>query len=156
MTGMPTTRIGQIGEPSPITFTPTLRPEWFEGRREQRLARAFGVTQFGVNHLTLEPGAYSSLRHWHEQEDEFVFILEGEVTLIDDNGEHRLTAGMYVAFPAGEANAHHLCNRATAPARLLAVGTRHRGSETVRFPDDANILSAPIVRDAAGDRIVET
>jgi uncharacterized cupin superfamily protein len=109
---MPETRIGRIGEPSPRTFVAPYHPEWFIGHHEQRLARVLGVTQFGVNHLALEPGAYSALRHWHEQEDEFVFVLEGELVLIDENGEHALTMGMYVAFPAGEANGHHLC---TAP-----------------------------------------
>jgi len=151
---MPQTCIGRIGEPSPQTFVPKLRPEWFTGRHEQRLARELGVTQFGVNHLTLEPGAYSALRHWHEQEDEFVFVLEGEVTLIDDNGEHALGAGMYAVFPAGEPNAHHLCNRSGAPARLLAIGTRHRGAETIHYPDDDLTFDGPLLRDEKGDRIV--
>ncbi len=74
---MPQTRVGGIAEPSPRTFVPTHHPEWFTGQSEQRLARVLGLTQFGVNHLALEPGAYSALRHWHEQEDEFVFVLEG-------------------------------------------------------------------------------
>lgn len=150
---MTETRIGKIGAPSAPSFVPSHRPEWFTGKHEQRLARVLGVTQFGVNHLTLEPGAYSALRHWHEQEDEFVFVLEGELVLIDDNGEHRLTAGMYAAFPAGEANAHHLCNRSAAPARLLAVGTRHRGAEMIHYPDDDLVLEGPLVRDEKGDRV---
>lgn len=150
---MPQTHIGQVGAPSPPGFTPALHPDWFAGRQEQRLARVLGVTQFGVNHVTLEPGAYSALRHWHEQEDEFVFVLEGELVLIDDNGEHPLTAGMYAAFPAGAANAHHLCNRSTAPARLLAVGSRHRGAETIQYPDDDGVLEGPLLRDENGDRI---
>jgi len=95
---MPETHIGRIGSPPPQNFAPTLHPEWFEGKSEQWLARVLGVTQFGVNHLTLQPGAYSALRHWHEQEDEFVFVIEGELVLIDENGEHPLTKGMYVAF----------------------------------------------------------
>jgi uncharacterized cupin superfamily protein len=150
---MPQTHIGRIGEPSPRRFVPTHRPEWFTRRHEQRLARVLGVTQFGVNHLTLEPGAYSALRHWHEQEDEFVFVLEGELTLIDDNGEHPLTAGMYAAFPAGEANAHHLCNRSAQLARLLSIGTRHRGGETIHYPDDDLTFDGPLMRDDKGDRI---
>ncbi|MDZ4318083.1 MAG: cupin domain-containing protein [Phenylobacterium sp.] len=87
---MPETHIGRIGSPPPQNFAPTLHPEWFEGKSEQWLARVLGVTQFGVNHLTLQPGAYSALRHWHEQEDEFVFVIEGELVLIDENGEHPL------------------------------------------------------------------
>ncbi len=151
---MPETHIGRIGAPSPRTFAPVRHPEWFEGQHEQRLARALGVTQFGVNHLTLKPGACTALRHWHEQEDEFVFVLEGELVLIDDNGEHPLAAGMYAAFPAGEANAHHLCNRSSAPARLLAIGTRHRGAETIHYPDDDLAFDGPLMRDDKGDRIV--
>jgi len=149
---MPETRIGRVGQPSSPPFTPAHRPAWFEGRAEQRLARALDVTQFGVNHLTLAPGAYTALRHWHEREDEFVFVLEGEVVLIDDNGEHPLGAGMYAAFPAGEANAHHLCNRSPTPARLLAVGTRHRGTEVIHYPDDPG-FGGTVVRDENGDRL---
>jgi uncharacterized cupin superfamily protein len=115
------------------------------------LAWALDVTQFGVNHLTLAPGAYSALRHWDEQGDEFVFVLEGTVVLIDDDGEHPLDVGMDAAFPAGEATAHHLCNRAAVPARLLVVGTRHRGVERVHDPDDD--LDGAVAHDAKGDRI---
>ena len=150
---MTETHIGRIGAPSPRTFTPLHHPEWFEGNHEQRLARLLGATQFGVNHVTLEPGAYSALRHWHEQEDEFVFVLEGELVLIDDNGEHGLTAGAYAAFPAAEPNAHHLCNRSAAPARFLAIGTRHRGAETIHYPDDDLAFDGPLMRDGNGDRM---
>lgn len=149
---MPDSRIGRIGSPSSSAFTPVRRPEWFEGKHEQRLARLLGVTQFGVNHLTLEPGAYSALRHWHEQEDEFVFVLQGELVLIDENGEHPLTPGMYAAFPAGEANAHHLCNRSSLPASFLAIGARHRGVESIHYPDD-DLTVGPLVRDSKGDRV---
>jgi uncharacterized cupin superfamily protein len=82
-----------------------------------------------------------------------VFVLEGELVLVDDNGEHPLTAGMYAAFPAGEANAHHVCNRSSAPARLLAIGTRHRGAEVVHYPDDNLAFEGPLMRDEKGDRI---
>ena len=150
---MATTRIGKLGAPSPRDFTPDTNPEWFEGAHEQRLARALDVTQFGVNHLILEPGAYTALRHWHAHEDEFVLVLEGEVTLIDDNGAHRRAAGAYAAFPAGEANAHHLCNRSGRPARLLAVGTRHRGEEAITYPDLPGAPRILVARDAAGDRL---
>ena len=150
---MPETHIGRIGAPLPRTFAPARHPEWFEGQYEQRLARILGVTQFGVNHLTLDPGSYSALRHWHEQEDEFIFVLEGELVLIDDNGEHPLVAGMYAAFPAGEANAHHLCNRSSAPARFLSIGTRHRGAETIHYPDDNLVFDGPLMRDEKGDRV---
>jgi uncharacterized cupin superfamily protein len=111
-----------------------------------------GITQFGVNHVTLDPGAHSALRHWHEQEDEFVYVLSGELVLIDDNGEHSLAAGAYAAFPAGEANGHHLANRSTAPASFLSIGTRHRGEEVIHYPDDG-LERAIVLRADGGDRI---
>src|SRR6185436_17928318 len=86
--------------PSPI------KAELFAGRREAQLGKAVGITQFGVNQITLEPGSISSLRHWHEEEDEFVYVLSGQITLIDDNGEHLLDEGMFAGFPAGCPNAH--------------------------------------------------
>ena len=148
---MSETRIGRVGEPSVRAFTPAIHPEWFAGNHEQRLARIFGITQFGVNHLTLEPGAYSALRHWHEQEDEFVYVLSGELVLIDENGDHPLTTGMFAAFPAGEVNGHHIANRSSSPASILSIGTRHRGEEVIHYPDDA-LGTATVVRDAKGDR----
>jgi uncharacterized cupin superfamily protein len=80
-------------------------------------------------------------------------VLEGELVLIDENGEHTLTAGMYAAFPAGEENAHHLCNRTSAPERLLSIGTRHRGAETIHYPDDDLTFDGPLMRDEKGDRV---
>ena len=106
------------------------------GRAEVRLGKAVGLTQFGVNRVTLAPGAQTASRHWHEAEDEFVYGLEGEPTLIDENGDHRLAAGAAVGFPAGIANAHHLVNRSTSPAVLLVVGSRRPGEETIHYPDD--------------------
>ncbi len=104
-----------------------------------------------MNHVTLAPGAWSALRHWHEGEDEFVYVLTGHLTLIDDNGEHPLPAGSYAGFPAGHANAHHLVNRSDAPASVLVAGTRKPGLETIHYPDD---FAQPrtIRRDAAGRR----
>jgi len=69
-----------------------LKKEWLEGRRKRKLGDTAGLTQFGVNYTILEPGAYSALRHWHEGEDEFIYVLDGVLTLIDDNGEHKLAA----------------------------------------------------------------
>lgn len=114
-----------------------VRPDLFAGWTERQLGKAVGMTQFGVNHLTLEPGAASSLRHWHEAEDEFAFVLSGTVTLVDDNGEHLLGAGAFAGFPAGVANGHHLINRSDAPVTLLVVGSRRPGAETITYPDDA-------------------
>jgi uncharacterized cupin superfamily protein len=131
------TRVGRLAQTAGSQgAVSAIKPELFAGRHEAKLAKAVGLTQFGVNHLTLEPGSHSSLRHWHEGEDEFVYVLSGEIILIDDDGEHRLTAGDYAGFPAAVANAHHLANRSGAPATALVVGTRKRGLETLHYPDD--------------------
>jgi uncharacterized cupin superfamily protein len=106
----------------------------FDKRVKRALGDAGGLTQFGVNLTTLEPGAMSALRHWHQHEDEFVFVLEGEVTLITDDGEDVLGPGMAATFPAGEPNAHHLVNRSGEPATYLEVGTRS-AVEDVVYPD---------------------
>ncbi|WP_430448139.1 cupin domain-containing protein [Rhodophyticola sp.] len=93
-------------------------------RSSLRLGEAGGLTQFGVNLVTLEPGAKSSLRHWHEREDEFVMVTEGTCLLIDDDGEHVMGAGDCAAFPAGEANGHHFVNRSESVAKFLVVGSK--------------------------------
>ena len=103
-------------------------------RERRALGNAFGLSQFGVNLLTLPPGAWSSQRHWHEQEDEFVYVLEGEVTLIIDAGEQRLTPGMAAGFPAGDRDGHHLVNRSDRPAQVLEVGTR-ADRDYAEYPD---------------------
>ena len=95
-----------------------------KGREKRVLGDLFGLTQFGANLTTLAPGSWSSHRHWHEAEDEFIYVLEGEVVLIDDRGEHRMTPGMCAGFKAGVPNAHHLVNRSPRPAVFLEVGTR--------------------------------
>lgn len=94
------------------------------GREKRALGDAFGLTHYGVNLTTMAPGTWSSQRHWHEQEDEFVYVLEGELTLIDDAGEHLLTPGMCAGFKAGVANGHHLVNKSRTPASYLEIGKR--------------------------------
>lgn len=128
--------ISEIPRPKWKGYDNQLRPELFTGVYEGRLGKAVDLTQFGVNFVTLEPGSASALRHWHEGEDEFVYILEGNLTLIDDNGEHELGAGHFAGFPAGIANAHHLINRSAAPASYLAIGSRRPGEDTCHYPDD--------------------
>ncbi|RQQ67385.1 cupin domain-containing protein [Burkholderia stagnalis] len=93
-------------------------------RIRQRLGDAGGLADFGVNLMRLPPGNWSSQRHWHSAEDEFVFILEGEVTLIEDCGETVLRAGDCAAFPKNSGNGHHLVNRSAATAVYLEVGSR--------------------------------
>jgi len=95
------------------------------GRRAIRLGEAAGLTQFGVNLLTLDPGVWSSQRHWHSHEDEFVYVLSGEVVLVTDAGEETLRAGDAAGFKAGDRDGHCLQNRSTGPAQLLVVGSRH-------------------------------
>lgn len=98
--------------------------EMVAGRSSLRLGQAGGLTQFGVNIVILAPGAMSSLRHWHRAEDEFVMVLEGTCTLVDDAGKHEMGPGDCAAFPAGEENGHHFINETGAEARFLVVGTK--------------------------------
>ncbi len=94
------------------------------GRSSLRLGDAGGLTQFGANMVILAPGAKSSLRHWHENEDEFVMITQGTCTLIDDDGETPMHPGDCAAFPAGDANGHHFINQTDTEARFLVIGSR--------------------------------
>lgn len=104
------------------------------GRAKRALGDASGLSQFGVNLTVLAPSSASAERHWHEKEDEFIYILEGEVVLIDDQGEHLLTPGMCAGFKAGDPNAHKLVNRSSAPVTLLEVGTRADG-DRAHYPE---------------------
>lgn len=94
------------------------------GRSSLRLGQAGGLTQFGANLVVLEPGARSSLRHWHQNEDEFVMVTDGTVMLVEDGGETEMTPGDCAAFPAGDANGHCFINRSDSVARFLVVGTK--------------------------------
>ena len=98
--------------------------EEFADRVRRRLGDAVGITGFGVNLTTLPPGCRSSLRHWHEVEDEMVFVLSGTLTLIDDDGETEIGPGEAAGFPGGVANAHNFVNRGTEEVVLLEMGTR--------------------------------
>jgi len=89
----------------------------------QRLARYAGLTQFGVNGTVIEAGAWSSQRHWHSHEDEFVWVLDGELTLVTDAGEETLRAGDCAAFRSHDPDGHHLLNKSGRPARVLEIGT---------------------------------
>jgi len=94
------------------------------GRRWLRLGDAAGLTAFGVNLVTLDPGVWSSQRHWHMHEDEFVYVLEGELVLVTDAGETIMRSGECAGFKAGVRDGHHLQNRSGAPARFLVIGNR--------------------------------
>jgi uncharacterized cupin superfamily protein len=91
-------------------------------RSRQRLGRSQGLTHFGVNLCVIPPGGWSSQRHWHSHEDEFVWVVEGELTLVTDAGEQTLRPGDCAAFKAGDPDGHHLVNRSARPARVLEIG----------------------------------
>ena len=114
-------------------------PEPFSSRMGTATWRAlgdhFGVTQFGVSYETLEPGAQSSVRHWHTLVDEFIYMVEGELVLRTNDGEYSFTAGMCIGFKGGCKNAHHLVNRCQKPATFMVVGTRMKGDVPL-YPDD--------------------
>jgi uncharacterized cupin superfamily protein len=103
-------------------------------RARQRVGDAAGLTQFGVNLLRLPPGAWSSQRHWHTDEDEFVYMLSGEVVLVTDGGEEILRAGDAAGFKAGDPNGHCLQNRSNADAQVLEIGSR-AATDTVHYSD---------------------
>jgi uncharacterized cupin superfamily protein len=99
------------------------------------LGDPFSISQFGINLEILEPDAQSSLRHWHTESDEFIYVLAGQLVLISDDSEQVLSPGMCVGFPAGVRNGHHLVNRSDEQASFLVVGSRIAGDE-VHYPDD--------------------
>jgi len=105
-----------------------------KGRHRQALGDVVGLTQFGVNITRIEPGQASALRHWHEQEDEFIYILEGELVLAENDGEVVLKAGDAAGFKAGSGIAHRLINRSNRDAVYFEVGTRAK-AERVHYPD---------------------
>jgi uncharacterized cupin superfamily protein len=105
------------------------------GRASRRLAEAAGLEQFGANLVKLAPGAWSSQRHWHSAEDELVYMLEGEATLITEAGERPLRPGSAVGFKAGVADGHHLVNRSERDAIFLVVGSKREAEDAVDYPD---------------------
>ena len=114
-------------------------PEPFRSRMGggtwRALGDSFGLTQFGINLETLEPGAQSALRHWHTLSDEFVYMLEGELVVRVNEGEFPLRPGMCIGFKAGDPNGHHLINRSQQRAMFIVVGSRVPG-DTGFYPDD--------------------
>ena len=103
-------------------------------REKRALGHAFGLQDFGVNLVTLPPGAWSSQRHWHSREDELVYILEGEAVLVTDAGRTPLKPGMCAGFRAGSEDGHHLVNETDAPVVYLEVGSRHMDDD-VEYSD---------------------
>ncbi len=120
-----------------------------EGRWRRRLGDAVGLTQFGVNLTTLKPGAWSSQRHWHEAEDELVYVLEGELVLCENDGQTVLKAGDAAGWKAGTPNGHCLINRSTRDAVYIEIGWR-AAREKVDYPD----IDMKLERDANGARFL--
>jgi uncharacterized cupin superfamily protein len=118
----------------PAPFAGAVQERWY-----RRLAPASGIEDFGVSHVVLRPGAWSSQRHWHEGEDEFVAILSGEAVLVDDSGETVMRAGDCAAFPKNDGNGHVLQNRSGADCVFVAVG---RPAQTrCHYPDIDMVLT---------------
>jgi uncharacterized cupin superfamily protein len=134
--------LSKSGSGYPGSFADAVR-----GRSYQNLGDAAGLTQYGVRICRLEPGAWSSQRHWHENEDEFIMMLEGELVLVEDDGEHVMRPGDCAAWKAGTPNGHHLVNRSPERASFLVVGTR-AATETAHYPD----IDLRYVKDASGGR----
>lgn len=137
---MPTSTLAPPAlDPKTVTErTGSRYPDAFRGAEDHRIKQALGdavgLSQFGVNLVRLPPGAWSSIRHWHVHEDEFIYVLEGEVALITDGGEQVLQPGQAAGFPAGRADGHHLVNHSAADVVYLEVGTRSEVEE-VTYPD---------------------
>jgi uncharacterized cupin superfamily protein len=130
--------VESTGYPAPMS-------EVVRGRSYQRLTGAAGLTQFGVNFCRLAPGAASSIRHWHENEDEFALMVEGELVLIEEGGETVMTPGDCAGFKAGVPNGHHFVNRTDRPAMFLIVGTR-AVTDAAHYPD----VDLHYAKDASG------
>jgi len=130
---MPKIDVGSVPERRGSSYPPPF-DEIAKDRVRRRLGDAAGLTQFGVNLLMLPPGAASSQRHWHSSEDEFVYVVSGEVTLVTDKGEEILRAGDCAGFPANDGNGHQLINRSSSVAVCLEIGTRS-SDDVCLYPD---------------------
>jgi uncharacterized cupin superfamily protein len=120
---MPKIDIGKVPVDASTSYPQQFR-KVVDGREKQKLGNAVGLTQFGVNLTRLKPGAASALRHWHENEDEFIYVVDGELVLIENDGETLLRAGDAAGFKAGVENGHCLVNRTARDAIYLEIGTR--------------------------------
>ena len=136
-----------VAAEAPPRTQQTIYPEpyaaYTAGRLKRPLGDPFGLTNFGVNHTRLAPGAMSALRHAHSRQDELVYVLEGRPTLITDDGARELGAGMCVGFPAGQGNAHHVVNRSDRDVVLLEVGDRTPGDAATYPDDDLELVRGP-------------
>lgn len=135
--------------------TTSIYPEKFQhhvaGRVKKALGNAAGLKNYGVNLVTLAPGSCSALRHWHTRQDEFIYIIEGEATLVTNAGEQILTPGMMAGFPAGEEDGHQLVNRSDIVVIYLEIGDRTPDDEAY-YPDDDLMVKSGV----NGERIFTT
>ncbi len=127
------------------TGYPAVYADVVQGRWYRRLAPASGITDFGASHVVLEPGAWSSQRHWHEGEDELVVMVSGEAVLVDDSGEVPMRAGDIAAFSKDDGNGHVLQNRSGSPCTFVAIG--RPAASDCHYPDIDMHLS-----DAVGEQ----
>lgn len=144
---MPKVDIECIEETSSTGYPPPFNED-VSGRSYRRIGKATGLTEIGVSQVTLQPGAWSSQRHWHEGLDEFLVMVEGEAVLIEDDGETVLGPGQCASFPKDIANGHHLVNRSDRPCTFIVVDNR-RGEGDCHYPD------IDLLYDAASDRYVK-
>lgn len=121
----------------PAVYADVIQQRWY-----RRLAPAAGLSDFGASHVVLQPGAWSSQRHWHEGEDELVVMLAGEAVLVDDHGEHIMRQGDVAAFPKNDGNGHVLQNRSDAPCTFVAIGRPQ--TTDCYYPDIDMHLSAAV------------
>src|SRR5580658_861570 len=128
------------------TLYPTPFDEPCRARHRTRLADAAGLTQYGVNLVRLAPGAWSSQRHWHTEQDEFIYVVSGEITLVTDAGPETLRAGDCAGFKAGDGDGHHLQNRSNADVTFLEMGTRLAGDGA--YYSDIDMMAPPDGRPA--------
>ncbi|NCP20298.1 MAG: cupin domain-containing protein [Erythrobacter sp.] len=113
-----------------------------EGRWYRRLAPVAGLTRMGASHVTLKPGAWSSQRHWHREEDELVVMLAGEAVLVEDGGETIIRPGDVVAWAAGDDNGHHLQNRSNSDCVFVAIGAGPKDRDSGEYPDIDMVFDA--------------
>lgn len=127
---------GETGSNYPEPFDAPCAPQIC-----QRVGRDAGLTAFGVNLTEIPPGAWSSQRHWHSHEDEFVWVVEGELTLVTEAGEEVLRAGDCAAFKKGDPDGHHLVNKSGRQAKVLEIGNSHPNDRCVY--SDIDMVAEP-------------
>jgi uncharacterized cupin superfamily protein len=129
----PVVALTDVAEHRNVIYPPHLSGP-FKGRAKRRVGEAVGMKNFGFNVATLEPGAWSSHRHWHTRQDEMIYLLEGELTLVNDSGRKLIKPGMAVGFPANAGEGHNLVSTGTTTAVYIEVGDRLPGDD-VFYPD---------------------